>query len=1103
MDYRLKACVGALICVFLSSISSAADLGGFEYCVKESPDGNEWKDCGRLALNKEQPHAWFFSFESADEAQDVLPYNSKYYKSLDGIWAFHWAPTPDVRPREFMHAGFDAAGWDSIAVPGNWNVQGIQSDGTLKYGVPIYCNQPVIFKHKVAVDDWRGGVMREPDSTWTTYRYRNEVGSYRREFTVPAGWKGRETYINFDGVDSFFYLWVNGKYVGFSKNSRNTASFNISGYLNPHGENVVAVEVYRNSDGSFLEAQDMFRLPGIFRSVYLTSRPRLEINDLNVMTKADGTVDVTAVLRSFVNKAEKGLSLRYTVYPVELYGDSVEQPVKVVSEKISGKIDREDNREVRSTFRIDSPRQWSSEMPYRYVLIAELINGKERIMDVVSTYFGIREVEIKDTRADDDEYGNAGRYFYLNGKAVKMKGVNRHEHNPSTGHAVTRDQMKHEIMMMKGNNINHVRTSHYSNDPYWYYLCDKYGIMLEDEANIESHEYYYGKASLSHPVEWRDAHVARDMEMVRAHVNHPSIVIWSLGNEAGPGDNFKACYEAIHQFDPSRPVQYERNNAIVDMGSNQYPSVEWVQWAASGDGVGHIKYPFHISEYAHSMGNAGGNLSDIWEAVESSNYICGGAIWDWVDQALWYVNDKGEKFMAYGGDFGDKPNSGMFCMNGINFADLTPKPEMAEVKKVYSNVGVRMLDASEGRIEVFNKNYFTDLSQFVATWRLLKDGAEVENGTLEYDELSNLKPRHKVEVTLPYEYASLDPDSEYFVNIEFKLRDHKPWAQAGFVQAGEQLLVKRPSMPAISNENQRGEYVSVITEGVEPSIESDGWRVVFDNNLGMPKSIKYGFELLDSENPGGLSLMRAPVDNDVDLVREWKRLGLDSLTHKVLKSQVNVTTAGEYQFDYEIESRGVERDTTLVLNTNMKWTVSRDGSIEATMSTTTNMPELILPRLGVQFNLVSELGNLSYYGRGPGNNYNDRCSSAFIGVYETTVDSMYVNFPKPQEMSNRENVRWALLGNGVWGVMFRSTDADGFSFSALRWNERDLAAARHAVDLPASECINVHIDSKMLGLGGNSCGQDITTEPGRVYADGKPFKFIISRACPIDSNSNK
>ena len=755
-----KTLLTGLLCCTLT-VQSFADqpLEGFTYATLNAPTGAEWESPENLALNKEQPHAYFFPFQDLESARKVLPENSKFWQSLNGDWKFHWAPDPDSRPADFYQTNYDVTSWDVIPVPSSWNIYGIQKDGSLKYGTPIYVNQPVIFQHSVKVDDWRGGVMRTPPANWTTYKHRNEVGSFRRDFEIPQDWDGREVFISFDGVDSFFYLWINGKYVGFSKNSRNTANFNITPYLQK-GKNIVAAEVYRSSDGSFLEAQDMFRLPGIFRTVALYSVPKVHFRDLVAIpdldaTYTDGSLTINADIRNLDKKAAKDYKVYYSLYANKLYSDE-NTLVDGVSSPVIEKIVPNEIGKVQTVFQVKAPNKWSAEFPYRYTLVAELKDKKNRTIETVSTIVGFRKVEIKDTPASEDEFGLAGRYYYVNGKTVKLKGVNRHESNPAVGHTITREMMEKEIMLMKRANINHVRNSHYPDDPYWYFLCNKYGIYLEDEANIESHEYYYGAASLSHPVEWQNAHVARVMEMVHANVNNPSIVIWSLGNEAGPGKNFVAAYDALKKFDTSRPVQYERNNDIVDMGSNQYPSIGWVRGAVQGKYD--IKYPFHISEYAHSMGNACGNLIDYWEAMESTNFFCGGAIWDWVDQSMYNYDPKtGTRYLAYGGDFGDTPNDGQFVMNGIVFGDLEPKPQYYEVRKVYQNIGVKAVDVEKGVFEIFNKYYFKNLADdYYLMWSVYEDGKAIQ-ATLKKD--INLAPRQRMQISLPYNRAAFKKDA--------------------------------------------------------------------------------------------------------------------------------------------------------------------------------------------------------------------------------------------------------------------------------------------------------------------------------------------------------
>ncbi len=1123
-----KILMSAALAVMALSATAAANapLAGYGYGNATAPTGSEWENPQAHAYNKEQPHAYFFNFQSVDAAKQVLPEHSSYYQSLDGTWKFNWVNHPDKRPQNFYKPDFSTAGWADIQVPGCWNVQGLQADGTQKYGKPIYVNQPVPFYHQVKPGDWKEGVMREPrDTTWTTYKDRNEVGSYRRTFTVPADWKGREVYINFDGVDSFFYLWINGQYVGFSKNSRNLAQFDITDKLNPKGENTVAVEVYRYSDGSFLESQDMFRLPGIFRSTYLTATPKVQVQDMVVrttldaasqqMATADATVNVEATVRNLTQKAAKDMSIAYEVYPVKLYSDDTEAAAIAPVASAKATVGAEASDMIATSFKIPQARLWSAEEPNRYVLVARLVDAKGKTVETVSTYFGVRQVEIRQTAAADDEFGLAGRYYYINNRPVKLKGVNRHENNLATGHTVSREQMEKEAMLMKQGNINHVRNCHYPDAPYWYIVCDKYGIYLEDEANIESHEYYYGDASLSHPKEWEAAHIARNMEMVRAHVNHPSIVIWSLGNEAGPGDNFKSAYAAVHEFDPSRPVQYERNNWIVDMGSNQYPSIPWVQEAVKGNMK--LNYPFHISEYAHSMGNALGNFKDYWDAMESTNFFCGGAIWDWVDQAIWNHTADGTRYMAYGGDFGDTPNDGMFCMNGIMFPDFTPKPAYHEVKKVHQNVGVKPLDMTTGTVEIFNKNYFTTLDDYSIAWQLTRDGRVVASGTDVERPRMAVGPRESQTWRIPYDYSSLDADGEYFVTLQFLLNADKPWAGKGYVQMEEQLPVKAASPAAPIASNGKLE----LTEGeATDKVSGQGWSVDFDNATGTISSLTVGGrQIIAPGNGPVLDALRAPVDNDNWARGAWFANGLNDLRHKAVDHKAFVRADGAAVLQYTVESQSPRaysmdfgrtgargknylrpgRDfgpDDFKFTTTQIWTVYPDGSIELQAAINSNNPGLVLPRLGYAMTLPKELDNYEYYGRGPVNNYNDRETSQFVGRYKSTVADQFVNFPKPQSMGNREGIRWNALTDAVgYGLQFIAADGT-MSASALPWTAMEMTMAPHPYQLPESKGTQLHLDLKVLGLGGNSCGQGGPLAPDIIKAGAHNFGFIIRPVAP-------
>ena len=1112
-------------------------LGGYFYQQQEAPTGWEWQSPDSVAVNKLQPHAWFFSFRNIDEARKVLPENSSYWKSLDGKWKFHWAPNPDERPKDFFRTDYDVSKWDDIKVPMNWNMAGLQRDGKNKYGDPLYSNQRVIFQHSwQPMNDWKGGVMRTPPKDWMTYRNRNEVGSYRRTFTVPADWKGQEIYLNFDGVDSFFYLYINGKYVGFSKNSRNLAEFNITPYLNKEGEeNTVAVEVYRHSDGSFLESQDMFRLPGIFRTVALTAKPQVQVRDFKAIPDLDETysnakLHITAQLQNLSKKAIKGYTIQYSLYANRLYSDENTLLSGVTaSAKLAGKLNAKGEIELEAT--LDAANKvnlWSAEAPHRYTLVGELKDGKGRTVQTFSTFVGFRKVEIKETPAEKDEFGLAGRYYYLNGQPIKLKGVNRHENNVKAGHTVSRKQMEHEVFLMKRGNINHVRNCHYPDAPYWYYLCDKYGIYLEDEANIESHEYYYGKQSLSHVPEFRNAHIARNMEMVHATVNHPSVVIWSLGNEAGPGKTFVDCYNAIKAYDTSRPVQYERNNDIVDMGSNQYPSIAWVQGAVQGKYK--LKYPFHISEYAHSMGNACGNLIDYWDAIESTNFFMGGAIWDWVDQAL----DKqdpatGKTYWAYGGDFGkdNKPNDGMFCMNGIMRPDLTPKAQYFEVKKVYQNVGVKAIDMKQGQIEIFNKNYFEPLKNYQIVWSLYKDGVCVKKNQPLQGAKNIVGPREKGIYTLPYDYASLDANSEYFVTVQFLLGKDMPWAKKGYVQMEEQLRVKgadvaAPSIAAVAKTGKAMKY-QLDKAAKRASITGENFQVAFDLNTGAIYSLKYGNQIIIKDGNGPqLDAYRAPTDNDAGIGyhNAWFKNGLYDLQH-VVKSWTCTPNKkdGTYKLDFTVESQGKEgcdvnygnrdrdpescynfeknkralTDADLKFTSRQIYTIYKDGSIEMQSAIGANRSKVILPRIGYSMVLPSELNQYDYYGRGPVNNYNDRKTSQFIGWYHSPVAEQGIMLPKPQAQGNREEVRWCAVTNSQQqGVVFISDST--MSASALPWSQQELTLAAHPYQLPKSSGTHLHLDAKVTGLGGASCGQGGPLTPDQVRSTPTTFGFIIRPA---------
>ena len=1114
--------------LLLSSLMAApvhADdhpTGGYLFGQAAAPTGNEWQAPGELGYNKLPARALFSSFSSVDEARKVLPEFAKDYLSLDGEWRFHFSKNPDERPKDFFTRGYDDSRWDRLQVPVSWNMAGIQKDGTLKYGVPIYVNQWVIFKYNIEPGDWKKGVMREPPKNYTTYEYRNEVGSFRRSFDIPATWDGKEVYLNFDGVDSFFYLWINGRYVGFSKNSRNTARFDISPYINK-GKNEIAVEVYRSSDGSFLEAQDMFRLPGIFRNVSVTATPKIHVADVKAIpayTDGKGTVNLNTTLQNLTAKTAKDLHIRWSLYKNRLFADDNELVATFEDAKAKTTCNSKGQAAIRQTLTVDNVAAWTAEAPNVYVVVGELMQGK-KVLETISFQTGFRTVEIKDTPASQDEFGLAGRYYYINGKPVKLKGVNRHDTNPLTGKVISREQMEHEIMLMKRANINHIRTSHYPNDPYFYYLCNKYGIYLESEANIESHEYFYGKASLSHVPEFQAAHVDRVMTMAHQLVNNPSIVIWSLGNEAGPGHNFVVAYDSLKAYDASRPVQYERNNDIVDMGSNQYPSIAWTRDAVKGR-MG-IKYPFHISEYAHSMGNAVGNLVDYWEAMESTNFFMGGAIWDWIDQSMYNYTKEGKRYLAYGGDFGDTPNDGQFVMNGIIFGDEQPKPQYYEVKKVYQYIGTSWKDAKTATLDVFNKNYYTDdLSGYAMSYVLTADGVAVKKGELD---LGSVPARTHKAITITGLNEGLDPNKEYLLHIVYRLKEDMPWAKAGYIQAEEQLPVQvAAARPAIAT---AGKVNMSAVKDNKIVLSGKAFTTTFDLTKGTIYILQYDGKTIIPDGCGPeLNAFRAWVNNDNWAYEGWYANGLNNLQHKCTSYTTHANADGSVSVVCNVESQapysyrlegGNANWKKLIENkekpfgkddfrftTQVVYTIFPDGSIESESAITSNKPNLTLAKLGYTVRLPKALRLLNYYGRGLVDNYPDRKTGQMIGIYEQQdVEDEFVAFPKPQDTGNHQDTRWlSLAGNGgqdaLYGALFVAKDK--MSFSALPWSDNTIAMANHPHELPQSDYTYLHLDMAITGLGGNSCGQGGPLQRDRVMATPHTFGYMIRPMNSVETN---
>ena len=1061
------------------------------------PTGNEWKEPENLSFGREERRTAFSSFDTLESALKILPEFSERTISLDSetAWKFKWSPDPASRPVGFEKPEYDVSGWETIKVPCSWQAYGANGKGG--WGTALYVNQTYPFKRD------QPDVMGEPPKDWTSYAARNPVGSYRRDFDVPEKWNGQEIFLKFDAVDSFFYLWVNGEYVGFSKDSRNPAEFNVTRFVKP-GKNVVALEVYRYSDGSYLEDQDMFRLSGIARSTWLLARPKTRVRDFTVTPRpvdkknlkgdwelvvkidfadpssASQTVgrdrrarrDDQAATISEPPNAAASARPPYQVCLYSMDGASVEmRPVVGVNFAGAGGV-----------FRVASPKLWSAEEPNCYKLVLKMTGGT-----------GVSPVQNgRDGRSPSDEYVSClvgfrisevrdGRYYFNNEK-IKFRGVNRSESDPMYGHYVPRERQLQDIRLMKEANINHVRNSHYPEDDYWYYLCDIYGIYVLDEANVESHGYYYGEASLSHRKEWEKATVARNLDMVRRNRNHPSVVFWSLGNEAGPGENFAAASAAIKKMDPSRPIQYERDNSVADVDSNQYPGVDWTVWKSNDHKA---KKPFYISEYAHNMCNAMGNLKDYQDAIESSDVILGAAIWDWVDQGL-YKNGNGNRetgnglIIAYGGDFGDKPNDGQFVMNGTVLSDRTPEPGYWEVKHVFQPFAFEFSDDGK-KVTVKNLNYFKSAKGCTLNISVL--GAEAP-----------AKASHPLDIP---------PRGSAAFAIE-GIKAGSACARCEIVLDECDGILRKDHVIADGQFDYKGIYepanrVAVASEGkVEDSSDASAIvlsagdvKVRFDRASGALVSyVKGGKEQLLA--PMAVDAFRAPSSNEVGLGDRWAQAGLRELVQKATSvSDVTTNADGSKSVTIVADVRGKQKERIAGFGGNngkpcvieqlgpaaqhaphfsvaQKWTMFGDGNLACQSEIRSRGRVMELARIGYRFTLDKDRAGVNWFGAGPFENYPDRKSGAFTGWWMSGAVGMVERYAKPQDMGMRCNTSWvSVMGGEMFMVM---SLGDPFSFSAIPYSPTELVMAMHPEELPKPTKTELGIFAAVRGLGGASCG---------------------------------
>ncbi|MCF7975321.1 MAG: DUF4981 domain-containing protein [Phycisphaerae bacterium] len=1003
----------------------------------------DWENPAMVGLNKTPGHSTLVPYITEAQALSRDPGKSPNYRLLNGQWKFAWSPKPADRPVEFYKTEFDDSAWRTIPVPSNWEMHG--------YGIPIYTNITYPF----------------PANPPFIAHDNNPVGSYRTDFNVPSTWDGQRIFIHFAGVESAFYLWINGEKVGYSQGSRTPAEFDITAYVKA-GKNKLAAEVYRWSDGSYLEDQDFWRLSGIFRDVSLFARPTVYIRDFWVRCDLDDQFeDATLMVTPIVRNDGKDCFDPYTV-EVVLYdqGRAVGQ-YPLMTWTVNTQSEAADSQATLTAV-IDNPKKWTAETPDLYDVVLRLKNAAGELKEVVQCRFGFREVAIKNAQ------------LLVNGKAIYVKGVNRHEHDPDTGHTISRESMIQDIRLMKQHNINTVRTSHYPNTPLWYELCDEYGLYLIDEANIESHGMGYNEdKTLGNKPEWLKAHMERTQRMVERDKNHASVILWSLGNEAGDGVCFRATSAWIHNRDATRPVHYERagNRPHTDIVCPMYAGVDYLERYAKGNPV----RPLIQCEYAHAMGNSVGNLQDYWDVIERYPSLQGGSIWDWVDQGLRKKTADGVEFWAYGGDYGDTPNDENFCCNGLVLPDRTPHPSLMEVKKVYQYVKVTPVDAAAGRVRIKNKYTFIDTSALTLQWSLQENGRVIQSGDMPAPVIAAGQDR---EISLPVKPVTVKPGAEYYMTVGFALTQKASWADKGYLVAWDQFEVPC-AKPAAAGSGALTGSLTVVQNDTALTVSGSVVTVAVDKTSGAMTSYKIkGRELIQS--PLVPNFWRPLTDNDRGN-KAGQRLAVWKTaveTGKVTDIAVEAVDAHHVQIRVQATLVGDKAAWTQVYDVYSQGQVTVNCRFEPKA----DLPEL--PRLGVQMGLDSGLSRVAWLGRGPWENYWDRKTGSPVGLYESTVEGLWHPYVEPQENGNRTDVRWLTVTNTRGsGVLIAGEPV--IAFSAWPYTQANIEAATHPYDLKPASCMTLNIDLSQTGVGGdNSWGarphREYTLWP-KVYA----YRFYL------------
>ncbi|MDR3217828.1 MAG: DUF4981 domain-containing protein [Dysgonamonadaceae bacterium] len=1022
----------------------------------------EWQDVSITHVNRMPMRASAFAFESQTLAEVNKKDQSAYFQSLNGIWKFKWVENPSLRPVRFFEDSVDVSAWDNFPVPANWEFNNTGKT----YGYPIYVNHP----HEFGVRHPDPGKLVE--NIPSDY---NPVGSYRRTFTLPPSWDGREVFIHLGAVKSAFYIWINGQFVGYSEDSKLEAEFDITSYLR-QGENTVSLEVYRWSIGSYLECQDFWRISGIERDVYLYSTPKIDIRDFKVISKLDDNYK-NGIFNLSVEIDNYTLKKNETAYaPVQVN-------VRLMDVEGNKALDLQGNSSASTqkaslTFeaRIPNVKAWSAEIPNLYTLYISLQDAGGKTLEVIPVRVGFRTVEIKNAQV------------LVNGQPVYIKGVNRHEHSPLTAHVLSEADMRKDMELMKQLNINAVRMSHYPNHPLFYDLCDEYGLYVCDEANIESHGMGYNlNRTLGNDYRFLKAHIDRVMRMYERDKNHPSVTFWSLGNEAGNGYNFYNAYMSLKKADSTRPVQYERavNEWNTDIYVPQYPDPEGFRRYAEA----RADRPMISSEYAHAMGNSLGNFKEYWEVIENPEYptLQGGFIWDWIDQGL-QVTRNGKTFYAYGGDFEPeavfegKGNDRNFLMNGVINSGRIFQPGAYEVKKVYQNVETQLSDKSAYEITVKNKYFFRDLNNYYLTWELMENGKTVQSGEIE---TLRPAPQQTEKLKLPITYTC-QPEKEYFLNVYYKLKSSEPFLAKDYTIANEQFALSVYKSPVFTLSQTPLKVTQTPTEWTG---SGKNFSVTLDLERGLIKNYKYKGQTLINSG-AQVNFWRPMTDNDHGAgsnrsLRVWHDVG------KTEPADVKITREGEA---YRI----IAEKTILNGDAKLTQTYTIDGN--GVMVVENCFDKIkgdypMMPKFGTGWVIPKQYDNLTYYGRGPWENYIDRNSAAFIACYKSTVEEQFFPYGRPQETGNKTDVRWLSLTDKK-GKGLKITGDMPVEFSALNFSIDDLDPEQerkqyHAGELEKRNEIYLNVDYRQMGVAGIDSWYALPLEKYRLNGDSYRYTYTI------------